>query len=357
MAICVAGTFAAATVVAVFLLPPVVYRSVDPTADHSDARAALQSGLLTAAAALVAVVGGLVALAETRRSNANTHVRELYTRAVDQLGSENITVRLGGIYALERIAKDSPDDQRTVVEVVSAFVREKARPSAPAPAGPATPAGPRRLEPDVQAALTILGRLPLRRGVHRADLTDADLTGAELSSANLAEARLHRTNLTGAQLNNLILTGSALLGANLTGARLAGADLTNALLVEANLTGARLDGADLTGAVLVEANLSRARLDGASLKRAVLFDADLTRASLFDANLTDATLNLANLTDARLNRTDLTGASLDATELGGADLVDARGLVPGQLDVASGNARTRLSTDFQRPASWPPAAS
>jgi uncharacterized protein YjbI with pentapeptide repeats len=342
----------AATVAAVFLAPPAVYRQ----GGEADARAALQSGLLTAAAALVAVVGGLVALAETRQSNANTHVRELYTHAVDQLGADDITVRLGGIYALERIAKDSPADQRTVVEVVSAFVREKARPAAPAKDGiSAADAGPARPNTDVQAALTVLGRLPVRKGVHRADLTGADLSGAELNRANLAEARLHRTNLNGAQLNELVLTGASLLGANLTGARLAGADLSGADLADANLTGARLAGADLTGAVLVETNLTGARLDEARLRGAVLFDADLTRAVLSDADLTDATLSIANLTDAQLNSANLTRSTLDAAVLNGANLTDAQGLEPGKLDVATGNDRTRLPVECPWPASWPPA--
>jgi hypothetical protein len=35
-------------------------------------------------------------------------VTDRFTRAVDQLGHPEVDVRLGGIYALERIAKDSP---------------------------------------------------------------------------------------------------------------------------------------------------------------------------------------------------------------------------------------------------------
>ncbi len=139
-------------------------------------------GLLTAAAALTAVAGGLIALDETRQANtetrranaetdgrereanANTHVRELYIAAIGLLSADTVDGRLGGIYALERVARDSADDQRTVVEVLSAFVREHTRPpvdDSPPPTQPAT---------DVQAALTVLGRLPTRDGILRADL-------------------------------------------------------------------------------------------------------------------------------------------------------------------------------------------
>ena len=50
-------------------------------------------------------------------------VTERFTRAVDQLGHAELDVRLGGIYALERIANDSPDDRTAIAEVLTAFVR------------------------------------------------------------------------------------------------------------------------------------------------------------------------------------------------------------------------------------------
>ena len=55
-------------------------------------------------------------------------VAERFTRAVDQLGSDKLEQRLGGVYGLERIAKDSPDtDMRLVVtEVLTAYVRQHA---------------------------------------------------------------------------------------------------------------------------------------------------------------------------------------------------------------------------------------
>src|SRR5829696_2981635 len=59
-------------------------------------------------------------------------VTERFTRAIDQLGATDdktgnprLEVRLGGIYALERIARDSPKrDYSTIMEVLTAYVRE-----------------------------------------------------------------------------------------------------------------------------------------------------------------------------------------------------------------------------------------
>jgi hypothetical protein len=220
-----------------------------------------------------------------------------YTKAIGQLGDEKLDVRLGGIYALERLAFDSKRDHRTVVEVLSAFVRER---SAAAGAPRVRAVGRKTAHPlsltarrvtqmptDAQAALTVLGRLPERKDVTRGDLGKANLPGATLSRANLAGATLSRANLAGAYLYRADLAGAHLYRADLTGAHLDGADLTDAHLDGADLTDAHLDGADLTGATLV-----------------------------------------------------------------GADLTDAQGLTQDEIASARGNAATTLPDGVIRPASW-----
>jgi hypothetical protein len=52
-----------------------------------------------------------------------------YSQALEQLGSDNLDVRIGGIYALEGIALDSPRHHPTVMEVLTAFIREHQLPS------------------------------------------------------------------------------------------------------------------------------------------------------------------------------------------------------------------------------------
>lgn len=73
--------------------------------------------------------------AEARR------ITELYTKAVEQLGSDKAPVRLGGLYALERLAQDNPAQRQTIVNVLCAYLRMPYTPlndpapskSAPAP--------------------------------------------------------------------------------------------------------------------------------------------------------------------------------------------------------------------------------
>ena len=50
-----------------------------------------------------------------------------YSTAIEHLGSENLAVRIGAIYALERIARDSRRDHPAIMDVLSAFIREESR--------------------------------------------------------------------------------------------------------------------------------------------------------------------------------------------------------------------------------------
>ncbi|BDZ44041.1 hypothetical protein GCM10025865_33840 (plasmid) [Paraoerskovia sediminicola] len=190
-----------------------------------------------------------------------------YTKAVEQLGHESIHIRLGGVYALERVMQDSPKDAQTVMDVLCAFVRESA--NTPAPDGQEDgPLPGKAPATDLQAALTVIGRSPSEISKN---LAHAQLSGADLSLADLSRAYMVGTDLTGAYMT----------GADLTGAILVFAKLIDASMPSADLTDANLTGANLTDASLVNADLTRANLRGANLRRADLRGADLT-----DANLT-----------------------------------------------------------------------
>jgi hypothetical protein len=57
------------------------------------------------------------------------HAVEMFNRAVDQLGSEKLEVRLGAIYTLKRISRDPryADYRVPILETLTAYVRERTR--------------------------------------------------------------------------------------------------------------------------------------------------------------------------------------------------------------------------------------
>ncbi len=236
----------------------------------------------TAFAALAALVFTGLSLSATQQAQ----ITDRYARAVDQIGvqgPDHLETRLGGIYALERLAHDSPRDQPTIVQVLSAFVRASvgqatALPDAapdPRPCPPATTVA-HPLNLDVQAALTVLGRRDYTNdNAESADLSKSCLNGVDLSGAHLLGANLSGANLAGANLN-----GANLAGANLASVNLSGASLSGAHLFAANLVGANLVGVDLSFADLVSTDLIGADLTGAMHNPATLTDSALTDGAI-----------------------------------------------------------------------------
>ncbi|GAB2802230.1 hypothetical protein GCM10027176_03410 [Actinoallomurus bryophytorum] len=195
---------------------------------------------------------GLVATALTWRTGQGElrtaregQITDRYTKATEQLGSPGRDVRTGAIYALERIAGDSPRDRLTIVDVLAAFVREH-DPAASVPAAKL----PTEPDTDVLAALTVLGRIP--HSHHFTDLHATRIPGSQIPTADLSGMNLFAANLSHGDLINAKLRYTNLTHVN----------LTRADLDSANLTGASLRGADLTGANLKGTNLSDADLAG-----------------------------------------------------------------------------------------------
>jgi hypothetical protein len=213
-----------------------------------------------------AFLAGLYLTAQTLRVNEEGQITERFTKAIEQVGSEKVQVRLGGIYALERIARDSERDQGPIVEVLTAYVRENAplkeQPKRETkPIADSVKAADERKRPatDIQTILTVLSQPTFskverhRVDFHETDLQGANLVRADLEGANLAGADLEGANLAGANLQRAKLTG-----ANLEGANLSEADLRGASLGAANLRRADLRVADLRGAFVLQYQIDTA---------------------------------------------------------------------------------------------------
>jgi len=165
---------------------------------------------------------------QTLETQQDQQVTERFTRAIDQLGQtddkgeKKQEIRLGGIYALERIAWDSPGrDYSTVIEVLTAYVPANApyhpRTSpdpgaAPNEASEEVQHSPKEPPADIQAILDVLGRREEDR-VPEEYRVRPDLRGTDLTGVNLTEAYLRKANLTGAYLREANLTGADLTGA------------------------------------------------------------------------------------------------------------------------------------------------
>jgi hypothetical protein len=226
---------------------------------------------------------------ETLRISQEGQITDRFTKAINQLGEagpDKLAIRLGGIYALERIARDSEKDHWPAMEVLTAYVREHVpwKEEPPSQENPLVdgqqPTNPPQQSPkpatDIQAILSVIGRRTWtynNRKDQRLDLCGTDLRGARLVEARLQGADFARARLQGARLVEAQLQGANLWKAQLQGADFARARLHGAFFVEAQLqeaklgeadfSGIRLEGADLTNAIgLTWEQLKDAHLDG-----------------------------------------------------------------------------------------------
>jgi uncharacterized protein YjbI with pentapeptide repeats len=101
------------------------------------------------------------------------------------------------------------------------------------------------------------------------------------------------------------------------GCNLSGADLANTCVKEHDLHGANFDGADATLMCMSFANFTNASFRGTELSG-------------------------ANLAGSKMDGADLTGAKMSITSFLGTDLTKVKGLTQKQLDVACGDAATKL---------------
>lgn len=147
---------------------------------------------------VVGVAGFLASVWNTNRTSALTRravelteqgqVTDRYTKAVGQFGDESSPVRVGGVYALERIGHDSFRDRDTIVYVLGAFIRERSR----------LPKKDEQPPEDVMAGIRAAGRLlPLTKV--KLDLRGADLRNADLSGLPKDQVLLEGANREGAK--------------------------------------------------------------------------------------------------------------------------------------------------------------
>ena len=214
-------------------------------------------------------------------------ITERFTRAIKQLGSDNIAVRLGGIYALERIAKDSKKDHWQVMEVLTAYVRENTRRDRQLEDQQSN----QRVPVDIQAIVTVLGRrnVQYESSGQALNLTYAILRGADFYGADIAGVNFAGANLAEVNFSKAILTKARFIGATLREA-----NFTQAVLREACF-GMLEDVDDKNHIVFVDTDVTNARFSGADIRDADLSTAiNLTQKQISSAGKRDETTKLPN---------------------------------------------------------------
>jgi uncharacterized protein YjbI with pentapeptide repeats len=245
----------------------------------------LAFGIVFTALNLAATQRNVEAVERNVEVSREGQITERFTRAVEQFGSERLEIRLGGIYALERVARDSKPDHLPIMEMLTAFVRKEchwSRKQTPEADWDGVNWPP--IRQDIQAVIDVIGR---RKQEHEPDdvmldLSHCDLRGARLSRAGLSRVNLRESNLARVEMLDVSMPGT---------------DLTDAILIGASIMPGKFQ--DQPG--YRRPNLNGAILRGARCRGAFIFHCDLVGAYLSGADLTDVDLGYADLTDARIS--------------------------------------------------------
>ena len=194
-------------------------------------------------------------------------LHERYQKGAEMLSSEILSVRLGGIYALQRLLEEDPDQYYLqIMELFCAFIRFPTKSENAEGQLNSHPYGwplePREdINPIVDIIRTRSEKLIAleKKGDFTLKLHQSEMPRANFISADLSRATMRDTNLHAAFLEKADLSGTNLPRSDLSQAHLKEARLSSATLWRVNLAGAELWGADMTGAILNDANVSGAK--------------------------------------------------------------------------------------------------
>lgn len=174
---------------------------------------------------------------------------DVFVKAVEQLGSESLAIRSGGIQALKQsYHKRDYFFGSQITATLNAFIKERTMQIEPKTSAP---------QFDVQLAINILGNRPENVSEPRIELRSVDLSGYKIDG-----------NFEKADFQGAILDGAMMSGVNLKRA-----DLRNCSLKKCELTQAKLDSADVEGANFEGADIMGAKFSVSGLKKEQLFAA------------------------------------------------------------------------------------
>ena len=269
---------------AVIVLAIAVFAGVILGHRYGGAGASVELDAIRTAGALVVGTGGAVALLLAARRQRSTEltlvhtehdaterrITELYTKAADQLGSDQAPVRLAGLYALERLAHSTVEHRQTIVDVICAYLR---MPYTPPPETPQTgvryrgPRPRRRRQSLINEHRSRSGAAPTDRHQQPRQERQVRLTAQDILARNLRLPKSHRRWWTPWRVYR---------EPPWPGIRL---NLNRALLLDVNLMNCRIAAADFNGARFTgTTSFSDAQFTGT----AFFHDAQFTGTAFFD---------------------------------------------------------------------------
>jgi len=246
------------------------------------------------------------------------HITDRFTKAVEQLGASQdgrptIEVRIGAIYALERISKDSPRDYWSVVDILAEYLCQHAKPENLQTTELRTFLNTSFIRADLAAVLRVLSR-------RRDPLPQF---GTRL------------------QLHNCFLPWTT-IAADFSRTAMLNCDFSKDHFLRTDFSGSNFGRIDFRECGFHDVNFSR------TLQTSVSF-----RGSSFDGCVfTEAVLSHIDFQGAVLRSVDFLGAKMTLVIVKGTDLTGTSGLTTEMLEGTLGDGETVLPKGVTPPKIW-----
>jgi len=265
------------------------------------------------------------------------------SKAIEMLSDEKTYTRLGGIYILERMVRDSSEDHWAVMKLLCSYIRMRSS-SNESKKGTET-----KVSEDIQSAFEVIINRNIANDTQSLknrllDLREVDLSGIEINSVNLSYLRLEGSNLNNSSLHSVKFPKhgeGALHEVSLKNSDLRSADISEACIFEIDFSRSDLSEASFKNSTLQKINLSKCKLWGTnfiffgSLEDVNLRGATYTQKTVFPKDFDPkeyqmyliqpgsilAGLDLSNL-DFRV--AELQGANLSGSNLSGCNFKYAK---------------------------------
>ena len=249
------------------------------------------------------------AMQQTADSTEKGNTTERFKNAIEHLGNESPSVRMGGIYALHHIAQDVEEYRKRVFEILCAHIRETTTQESykprKIPLGRTNNLVVSRPSIEIESILKLLFSDSPKRDIYtqlKANLEHSNLKRAALGSTSIQYANFFNANLNGVNFNKTKLQGTLFVNADLQNAHFEESNLKGAILISAELHGVRFEKTDLQYANFFNAKLQDTYFEEADLQGTIFLIANLQGADLSSAkNLTtDQLLETRTLYKAKL---------------------------------------------------------
>ena len=290
---------------------------------------------------------------------------ERYQKAVEMLGDGILTVRLGGVYALQSLAKEDPVQYHIqVMRIFCSFLRWPAQVSNTDEVNKENAdhtsnsriLGEDIVRADVEQVFRAIGtrikkevELEVKSdsllaiydaNLRRLDIRDktgfpvdaGSIKSIESASksgsrqANLSHVHFQRVEFSDADLERVNMSNAVFWDTKFNSAHCADVDLSNTTWWGGTLQGAKLYSANLSNAEMNETDLSDADFSNANLSGMTFRDVNLSGALLRDADLSGTSFSMALWNNALFTRAglDLIAGEIEEYQVGVTNITQAQ---------------------------------